>query len=326
MECSPIDQRVSPALVVGGTIAVLALITVHLQVTAVGMPFVETQQVRRHFAVLNGTAPSPWQYRVLSEYLIEALAFVPRRLGVPDALVLTFIGVRVVQNAAVLLAAYAYYRRLSVPPATAVIGLNLLALAMLQANLESDLSFNTYFDVLFYLVAALAVLSRSWWAIVAIAAAAALNRETSGLIPLMPLAALMSAPDRTRVLRAVALASFGYAAVFLSLRYWYGPRPLMPGWGRAPGVSLFLFNLRRYSWVRMCATFGALPLLAATGYRRWPAELKAFCWLIVPVWLAVHAVAGVLTETRLLLVPLFLVVLPGCLLIDARRGDARVSA
>jgi hypothetical protein len=316
--------REIPTVVVASTIVVLALITVHLQVTGLRMAFVETEQVKRHLAVLGGTAPSPWQYRILAEYVIEAVAWPARRLGVPDALVLTFLSVRVAQNAAMLFAAYVYYRRLGVPTAAAVVGLNLLALAMLQADLESDLSFNTYFDVIFYLLAACAVLSRRWWWVVPIAMAGAFNRETSALIPLLPLAGWTYRDDRSRILRVAGVALVAWAVIFVSIRWWYGPRPLMLGWGHAPGLSLFLFNMRRYSWVRMVAMFGTLPLLALVGYRRWPHELKTFCWLIVPIWFGVHAFSSVLTETRLLLVPLVLVVLPGCLLMTARDGDSRL--
>jgi hypothetical protein len=311
--------------IVGSTVVVLALMTVHLQVTSLKMSFIETEQVQRHFAVLNGTALNPWQYRVLSEYVIEAVAFLPRRLGIGNALVLTFVIVRVAQNAAVLLAAYVYFRRLSISPAAAILGLNLLALIILQADLESDLSFNTYFDVLFYLLAAISVLAGGTWSVVAITALAAFNRETSALIPLLPLAAWTSAGNRARRVQAVAAGLLLYGTIFLAIRLWYGARPLMLGWNHPPGISMFLFNMRRYAWVRMVATFGTLPLLALAGYRRWPAELKAFCWIIVPVWFSVHVFSSVMTETRLYLVPLVIVVLPASLLIGAQGFELRTS-
>ncbi|HEX4348516.1 MAG TPA: hypothetical protein VHZ73_13155 [Vicinamibacterales bacterium] len=315
-----------PAVLVAATVTVLALVTVHLQITGLRMTFLEGDQLNRHVAVLNGTALNPWQYRILSDYVIEAIAFIPRRLHIGDAVVLTFIAVRVAQNATVFGLAYVYFRRLSITPATAVLGLNLLALAMLQADVESDLAFSTYFDLIFYLLAALAVLSREWRAIVPLTFLAALNRETSALIPLLPLAAFAVEPRPLRLIKTSAAAALVFVLVYASIHYAYGPRALMLGWDHQRGIELFLFNMRRYGWVRMTAMFGTLPLLAVVGYSRWPRELKAFCWLILPVWFGVHAFTSVMTETRLFLVPLVVVILPGCLLIDARGSAVAPNA
>ena len=56
-----------------------------------------------------------------------------------------------------------------------------------------------------------------------------------------------------------------------------------------------------------------LPLLAAVAYPRWPRELRALALAIVPVWVGVHFVTALPAETRLMLVPYVLVVVPGAL-------------
>src|SRR5262249_3794464 len=147
----PVPFYTSPRVILAVTVSALAVVTVHLQVTGLHVVFLATEQTTRHYAVLNGTAPNPWQYRLLAELVTDAFAWLPVLLGVQNALVLSFIAVRVLQNMLVLFLTYTYFRKLSVPFATAIIGINLLALALLQADLESDLSFNTYFDVIFYL-------------------------------------------------------------------------------------------------------------------------------------------------------------------------------
>jgi hypothetical protein len=59
------------------------------------------------------------------------------------------------------------------------------------------------------------------------------------------------------------------------------------------------------------------------GWRHWTPELRRWFWLIVPPWLLLHASLGLLRETRLLLVPYALLLLPGLLLaLTARGGPA----
>ena len=58
------------------------------------------------------------------------------------------------------------------------------------------------------------------------------------------------------------------------------------------------------------------------GYRKWPLELRAFFWVIVPVWFLVHAFGSVMAETRLLLVPQAMVFIPGALLCLAHQVHA----
>src|SRR5262245_61110978 len=50
-----------------------SLFTVFVQVTTLSLHYLETTQVVRHMRVLQGNAGDAWQYRVLSEYLVEWL-------------------------------------------------------------------------------------------------------------------------------------------------------------------------------------------------------------------------------------------------------------
>ena len=72
-----------------------------------------------------------------------------------------------------------------------------LAYAMTYSLFHSDLSFNTYADVFFYLVAGCVVLAgwSNWW-LVPIGLLAALNRETSLFISFFPLASLVANKGR----------------------------------------------------------------------------------------------------------------------------------
>jgi len=67
----------------------------------------------------------------------------------------------------------------------------LLAFSIKNGFYDNDLSFNTYFDVIFYLSAVLLILKRRYFWVVLLMIPAALNRETSGAIPLLMLCALL---------------------------------------------------------------------------------------------------------------------------------------
>jgi hypothetical protein len=197
-----------------------------------------------------------------------------------------------------------------------LLGLVILGWSVSYANYGSDFQFNTYFDVLFYLLAGLAVVRGRWGWIVPITLFAALNRETSGFIPLLPLAAAWAgAPaERAKALRIAVIGLAVYVAVFAGLRWAYGRQELIVPYGHHAGLDLLRYNLgRARTWVQLVGTFSVVPLLAWMGYRGWPRTLRAFGWLVVPAWFAIHWMIAVMSETRLLLVPMALVLVPGAL-------------
>ena len=59
----------------------------------------------------------------------------------------------------------------------------------------SDIQFNTFFDVTFYLLAGLCILQKRFVWIVPITLLAALNRETSGLIPFLLMFSIFALPE-----------------------------------------------------------------------------------------------------------------------------------
>ena len=152
----------------------------------------------------------------------------------------------------VLLAAGVYFRRLSLSPVTNVLGLSVLAWGMALSLYNSDLSFSVFFDVAFYLLAAILILQdRPWW-VALLMLPAALNRETSLLIPFLLGA---HAYFQRGQLRRVAppswrqpWASLVYAAVF------FGLRMLL----RASGLPLRRRLLRR-AWHCCLSTCSAPP-------------------------------------------------------------------
>lgn len=315
------------ALAVLVPLAVLfSLTTVALQVRELGIGYLETgEQLARHKAVLEGTSIDPWQYRILSEYAVEACLRLTAWLGVPHPVLFAFVGFRVLQGFFIFGLAGLYYKQFGLRDGAVVIGLSLLAWGMMNANYNSDLQFNTYTDVIFYLLASLALLRESPLWVPPIAVMAALNRETSLLIPVVAFVEGWSARAEPMARRkmTIALVSFALAAgVVIGLRYGLGPRPA--GVGTPPaGFDTLLYNLGRYqSWLFLFATLGPIPVVALACMGSWPRYLRSAFWALVPAWVLAHVIAGVIAEGRLFLVPQVLVFIPGALMGVGAGGTA----
>lgn len=317
------DRRrlVAPALVV-----LLAFATVYVQYRGLlddsggrdPQQFIEVDLRERHDAILDRTQGDPWRFRLLSEWGAEGALQAADAVGFSKPAVVGFLGFRVLQNVAIFALMWLMLRRLGFDWYTSLFGLGLLAWGFTQALFHQAMSFNTYGDIAFYLAAAVLILSRRWWWIVPLSVAAAVNRETGGLIPVMLMAMAWPLGWRSeegrRALRIGGLALVAFAASYGIVRLAVGPAFFIEANGRDPGLELLEYNLGRgQTWDFVFQTLNILPLLALTAWRRWPRELQAFGLAIVPAWVTIHLFTAVLAESRLLLVPLALAFIPGAL-------------
>jgi hypothetical protein len=284
-----------------------------LRTPAIGLApafdFLDTEQTVRHQAILERRAGNPWQYRVLATYLVETL-----RIVLPTVpLRWLFLAVRWMQNLLIFVVAGLYFSRLGLRRMLADAGLAALAWSMCWANYNAGLAFDTYFDLLFYLVAASLIAgNRPRW-ILPISLVAAANRETSLLMPFLVAVAAVSEPRSSRLaLAAIMLA--GQLAVVGLLHLAMGPQPLIVPEGHAPGLALLGYNLgRAVTWLNLGTTFLFIPVVALAAWHRWPAQLRRSFLVLVPAWVAVHFVFAIAAEPRLFLVPYAIVLLPGAL-------------
>lgn len=302
-------------------IILFSTLTVYLQVMALEKPFMyyleQGLQIQRHNAVLQGSAPNPWQYRILANYLVEATIQLFKNLDISHPVGSAFIAFRFVQNLLIFALVYFYYRKLGLALPHTLIGMSALAWGMTYAYYDSDLQFNTYFDITFYLIAALLILvNRPLW-MIPLMLLAALNRETSGLIPFMALALLLpwSADSKNRkVLIAAGTSLVIFAVIFVGLRLAYPNQEISVPHGQHMGLELLRYNLLRgLTWTQLFATLSIFPALALLAYNKWPAPLRIFFWVVVPLWLLIHPFTSVMAETRVFLVPQALIFIPGAL-------------
>ena len=310
----------------------LGLFSTEQFVRARGIDYLEhAQQITNYEAILAGHAGNPWQYRVFSAFVMNVVLTLASHVNVPHHVAYSLIALRVILDTLILLLSVVYYRKLRLSLPHALIGMAVLAWGMSYSYYNSDLSFNTFFDVFFYLLAGIFILREGFIWIVPITLLAAFNRETSGFIPFMLLFYAIfvlpkDSPRRRDAYLIFAAAAAVYALVFVGLRLAYGPQELLVSHGHYPGLPLLTFNLsQKLTWEQLMATLSIIPILALLGYPKWPASLRVFFWVVVPLWFGIHAAAAVMAETRLFLVPQALVLIPGALFF-AEQAAPKVEA
>jgi hypothetical protein len=317
------DRRglIAPALIVA-----LALATVYVQYRGLlvdsggrdPQQFIEEDLRERHDAILDRSQGDPWRYRLLSEWGAEASLETADAAGFEKPAVVGFLGFRVLQNALIFGLMWLYLRKLGIGWFESLLGLGLLAWGFTQALHHQAMSFNTYGDIAFYLAGGLLILQRRWWWVIPLTVLAAVNRETSGLIPVMLMAMAWPLGWRSdegrRALRIGAIALVAFGATYGLVRLAVGPGFFIEADGQSPGLDLLDHNVARgMTWDFVFQTLNILPLLALLAWRRWPPELRALGVAIAPAWIAIHLFTSVLAESRLLLVPMALVFIPGVL-------------
>src|SRR5687768_5851199 len=214
-------SRILKTILVAITIGWMAMYPVYRNYyNGLGM---EQYERFKNFKAHNSMFFNPWQYRVLCPYMIEATYQVfdhtlfnlvdfskvsvnpPQNSGeknpVTQKLIeqsgnaeffkynIVFVLFRFLQHVAIFYLAFRYFRAFTDNRALAFLGIMLAALFMGNAVADSDLSFNTYMDVILYLSLGIVIMeSLSYWWVVALTVIGAFNRETSLLIPVIFLA------------------------------------------------------------------------------------------------------------------------------------------
>lgn len=338
-----------------------------------------TQQYERHIRFMEGNSEffNPWQYRVLCPLLIESakwaydhsidklipaetvIHFDDKKAADETAVfqsqlnnketfiyLLIFIAFRLALHAAIYALGFALFACFT--RSNWLIGFTLLFVSFCMGNgaHNSDLSFNTYMDLVLFLWMACVILYRKndWW-ILPITILGALNRETALLIPgLYFLAAAVMRPEGKPLfgwqwLRipaprvwTVTLASLAvFFAIFLAIRNYYGFRaPDLVSVHQVPlGLRLLKLNLLSGQAVKtyfeIYGVLGMLPLTALLSFRYNSMLLRIWALPLVPVWLGVHLIGSMAAESRYYLIPLMLVLLPMLLEMIEREYNKRVA-
>ncbi len=280
------------------------------------------RQEERHVRMLAGDSEffNPWQYRIFSTLVVEGFYKVTHAVVPAIRRVDAFLVFRFFQNVLIFFIANAYFKSLSIQnPALRITGIFVLAFCMSHSVFQSDLSFNTYFDILFYLLAAWLILNQHYIWVVPLVVFSALNRETSILIPAMLLVAGINWQKR-QISRSVLITGIGsgiaFIILFFGIRFYYGFQPAV-GINDMRGVTdYFFFNLKFFRmYPELIGTLAFLPITTILFLKRLPPILQHWFWVVCPAWFAIHLAYSTAVETRLFLVPQALLFIPAWLIV-----------
>lgn len=292
--------------------------------------------VQRHRDMLNREAYfyNPWQYRILSTYLMEGVLNIwekvaPAHLSTPEILTeqnielshhLPFIAVKGALVYGIFLLSLSYYSALGIARFPyRLLGIWLIAFFMYPAQFSAGLSLDIYLETLFYLGGALLILNKKETWLPLLCVGAALNRESSGFIPFMLLAyywvqqksLFLLSPFKSNMFLLSCLA---YVGVFIGLRIYFGYPPTRSVYGNQHFFDFFSWNLSQpTTYYQFLRSFTLIPLLAIWSFPKWPPLLRTWAYLILPVWILLHMGHAVVRETRLFLIPVSLILIPGIL-------------
>ncbi|RYY51199.1 MAG: hypothetical protein EOO06_01280 [Chitinophagaceae bacterium] len=318
----------------------------------------------RHRAVIEGRSEfyNPWQYRVLCPYTIEALLWVynntvdkvfpiEQKLNVkiesntgttnetdqfvklmqtPGAMkyMIVFILFRFVEHLIIFFLAWRLWSRFVKNKWLIFFGVNFLALSLGNGVTVADLSFNTYMDIILYLLTAnIIVYNRGQLLLIPIIILGAFNRETSIMIPALYFISQVDFSKLewkkfsfrsikfppTRVWLITGLLYLLFFSIFIALRMHYGYRPQQV-WKVPAGLQMLKLNLASATAVKaymeLIATFAVIPLIILYKFKSFPYLLKKWFLFLVPIWFLIHFISVVAYQTRLFMVPFILVMLP----------------
>lgn len=318
----------------------------------------------RHRAVIENRSEyyNPWQYRILCPYIIEGMLWVYNHsvdkiypveeklhfniestsgtteetsefiqlMQTPGAMkyMIVFVFFRFVEHLFIFFLAWKLWQYFVKSKWLIFFGINFLALALGNAVAVADLSFNTYMDIIFYLLTAIIIVykkNRNY--LIPIAIAGAFNRETSILIPALY---FISQTDFTGFvfskfnLKAIRWPKWNtwlftgilyllFFSVFIALRMHYGYRPQQV-WKAPAGWPMLKLNLMSAvgikAYLELIGALAVIPLLILYKWRRFPYLLRKWFLFIVPIWFGVHYISVVAYQTRLFMVPFIIIMLP----------------
>ncbi|BAJ64957.1 hypothetical membrane protein [Anaerolinea thermophila UNI-1] len=259
-----------------------------------------------HRQIVQGSAPSPYQYRVLVPFLAEGL-FRVERLFFPDyrAFALSYI---VLNVGALFLWLWAGFRLLRVWYRTEYALIGTLFVAAVTPLTFYDHYFQpwSFWEAFFYILSLMLMAEGRWGWLAGVVLLASLNRETAVLI-LPAFALTMLAGERLFNLRGwqwtragwLALYALLWGGVFLALR---GLRPATQPVETL--AQIWQFNIQPAHLFRAGVNWvlflGGFWLMAFLAYRRAPLFLQRAGWVLV-FHLPLILVWGYWQEVRMLL-------------------------
>ncbi len=316
----------------------------------------------RHRAIIEQRSEfyNPWQYRILSPLIVEGMLFMynhtidkiypveekfhfniestsgtnsetdgfVKMMQTKGAMkyMVIFILFRFLQQFIIFWLSWSLWNYFVKSKWLLFFGICFSALAFGNAVTAADLAFNTYMDIIFYLLAALIIVRKKnpYW-LLPITILAAFNRETGLLIPALyfisqtnftnfkinSIKSIKFPPPKVWIL--VSTLYILFIGIFIGLRIYYGYRPQQV-WKAPAGLPMLKLNLFSAvgfkAYMELIGTLTVIPLIILYKFKSFPHLLKKWFLFLVPIWFLVHYVSVVAYQTRLFMVPILLIFIP----------------
>ena len=317
-----------------GCVLLLSLLSVFVEVKHLGLSWHETAYRTKLENIVAGTAGAPAAQRPLSAWLALGCVRAAEAVGLPRGAGVALIALKLSQNMLLFLLALAIYRRLGIHPYLGLIGLSAITWGMTQAHDPDGLAFDTYTDLILYLLTAWVALARRPYWVVPIALIAALNRESSILIPAVLLGGAGMPPRQGSESgkKWTAVKHYVTACCCAFVVWFFARQAVSVCVGTDYGVSDILrptavggtgnAALNPDFWAELIGIVGLVPILSLFGWRAWMPPLKCWFHLFGLVFIFYYVFAGTPIPAQAWLLPQTLIFVPGLLLfiLSVRRS------
>lgn len=282
----------------------------------------------------------PGKFRSTSGFAPDTKAFLSQ-LSDPDIVkyIIIFLLFRFIEDFVLLSLAFCLLSYFIKNHWLVFLGLIMISWSMGNGVSASDLTFNTYFDnILYLLVGCIIVYKKNPWYILPITIIGSLNRETSLLIPFLFFVSYMrlslplfprfklnriSWPSR-KIFLITFLSFVSFGIIFIAIRLYFGYRP-QGMWKVPAGLPMLKLNLMSLVAVKgyfeMFGAYSLLPLICLYKFRKCSPILQTWFIAIVPIWFFVHFYSVPSYESRLYFVPTYLIFIPMVLEIIQKTSD-----
>lgn len=310
----------------GGSI-VLLLISTSLMVWYMHFREIDIpKQVSRaalHSQIIDKTAPSPYRYRILVPYAAETLAkFASPVLGEQRALLAAYGLIEAAAIVSLILILYKFFMCFFTP-VPSLVGALIANLSLVVALRDHYFQPWSLVNAVVFALAAILLHKRKMIPFAVIVFVAAMNRETSILLPFLYLATRARRDQAAKSMLTFVFFSALWCGGYLLVRHLQGGAPFIYSLSAILDKNLTPKYLGFMS-LNLLFFLGFAWMFAFRGFGTAPPFIKRLA-LFVPLYLILVLIFGVWKEVRLLM-PLYPVVIPAALSFlfpdGARTGEA----
>jgi hypothetical protein len=286
-----------PPFLVAGTVFTLALALTYCGFRDIDSRFIG-DRIMLHGRIIDGSAPTPYRYRVLVPYTAETLRLVGS-VALPGEMAF-LAAYLLVDGIAFLLSLWCLYALLRewFSEEQSLIGVFLAGISFFVAMRDHAFQPWSYLEPALLALALLAIERGEYGRVAIITAVASLNRETALLLPLAVGTVELGRHGLRAATRAAAPSAIVWVTIYGGLRLARGAAPR-----ERPLIEIFSMNMQPHqlalslaAWV---AFLGLMWYWAASGLRRAPQTVRHAA-AIIPVHVGLVIAFGLWIEVRVL--------------------------